>query len=205
MRRIALLGLALALSGCGYKTWWNPPFTAGHNPNQPAGDSENLLRVQGYSPEVTPLTTEPGDIWPGPLAPSPTMKDLVTQEGESTHPELPVPGSPLQRGTVPPYPSPNPSSGSSTPPGPVGPGLSAPQSAPPLSSYAAPPAAPPGRNPSGQVIQTPGGPAVTTGGGPGYQTTTTPGGGQAIVVPNGNGTSTVIHSDGRIETIPTPK
>ena len=55
------------------------------------------------------------------------------------------------------------------------------------------------------MIQTPGGPAVTTGGGPGYQTTTTPGGGQAIVVPNGNGTSTVIHSDGRIETIPTPK
>jgi hypothetical protein len=205
MRRIALLGLALALSGCGYKTWWNPPFTAGYNPNQPVGDSENLLRVQGQNPEVEPLTTEPGDIWPGPLAPSPTMKDLVTQEGESTHPELPVPGSPLQRGTVPPYPSPNPSSGSSTPPGPVGPGLSTPQSAPPLSSYAAPPAAPPGRSPGGQVIQTPGGPAVTTGGGPGYQTTTTPGGGQAIVVPNGNGTSTVIHSDGRIETIPTPK
>ena len=82
MRRIALLGLALALSGCGYKTWWNPPFTAGNNPNQPVGDSENLLRAKGYSPEVEPLTTEPGDIWPGPLAPSPTMKDLVTQEGD---------------------------------------------------------------------------------------------------------------------------
>jgi hypothetical protein len=26
-----------------------------------------------------------------------------------------------------------------------------------------------------------------------------------IVVPNGNGTSTVIYPDGRIETIPTPK
>jgi hypothetical protein len=44
-----------------------------------------------------------------------------------------------------------------------------------------------------------------TGSGPGYQTTINPGGGQSIVVPNGNGTSTVIHSDGRIETIPTPK
>ena len=204
MRRIALLGLALALSGCGYKTWWNQPFSAGDNPNQPVGDSENLLRVQGHEPVVAPLTTQPGDIWPGPLPPAPTMKDLVNAEGGAAQPEQPVPGSPLQRGVVP-YPSPNPSPGSSTPPGPVGPGLTAPQPAPPLSSYATPPAAPPGRSPSGQVIQTPGGPAVTTGGGPGYQTTTTPGGGQAIVVPNGNGTSTVIHSDGRIETIPTPK
>jgi len=46
---------------------------------------------------------------------------------------------------------------------------------------------------------------VTTGGTQGYQTMTTPGGGSAIVVPNGNGTSTVIKSDGSIETIPTPK
>jgi hypothetical protein len=205
MRRIALLGLALALSGCGYKTWWNSPFTGGFSPNQPVGDSENLLRVRGQEPTVDMLTTEPGDIWPGPLPPAPTMKDLVNAEGQATHPESPAPGSPLQRGSRAPYPSPNPSSGSSTPPGSTGPGLMTPQPAPPLSSYAAPPAAPPGRSPSGQVIQTPGGPAVTTGGGPGYQTTTTPGGGQAIVVPNGNGTSTVIHSDGRIETVPTPK
>ena len=42
-------------------------------------------------------------------------------------------------------------------------------------------------------------PAVTA------QTTTTPGGGSAIIVPNGNGTSTIIHSDGRIETVPTPR
>ena len=205
MRRIALLGLALTLSGCGYKTWWNPSFTGGNSPNSPVGDSENLLRARGQEPVVEPLTTEPGDIWPGPLPPAPTMKDLVNAEGQSTHTEQPVPGSPLQRGSGAPYPSPNPSSGSSTPPGPTGPGLVTPQPAPPLSSYAAPPAAPPDRNPSGQVIQTPSGPVVTTGGGPGYQTTTTPGGGQAIVVPNGNGTSTVIHSDGRIETIPTPK
>jgi hypothetical protein len=71
--------------------------------------------------------------------------------------------------------------------------------------YAAPAAAGPAREPGGQVIQTPGGPAVTTGGGPGYQTTTSPNGGSAIVVPNGNGTSTIIHSDGHIETVPTSK
>jgi hypothetical protein len=205
MRRIALLGLALILSGCGYKTWWNPPLTGGTNPNQPVGDSENMLRVRGAEPAVARLTTEPGDIWPGPLPPPPTLQDLVGNGSVTPQPELPVPGSPLQRGTIAPSPSPNPSTGSSTPPGDVQPGLATPRPAPPLSSYAAPPAAPPGRAPAGQIIQTPHGPAVTTGGGTGYQTTTTPGGGQSIIVPNGNGTSTVIRSDGRIETIPTPK
>ena len=33
----------------------------------------------------------------------------------------------------------------------------------------------------------------------------TPGGGQSIVVPNGNGTSTIIHPNGTVETMPTPK
>jgi hypothetical protein len=205
MQRFASLALALILSGCGYKTWWNPPFTGGYNPNLPVSDSENMHRVQGQEPPVPTLTTEPGDIWPGPLKPPPTLQDLEATGGLTPQPEAPVPGSPLSRSIGEPYPSPNPSAGSSTPPGNAQPGLSTPQPAPPLSSYASPPAAPPGRNPSGQVLQTPRGPAVTTGGGPGYQTTISPGGGQSIVVPNGNGTSTVIHSDGRIETIPTAK
>jgi hypothetical protein len=205
MRRIALLSLALTLSSCGYKTWWNPPLTGGYNPNQPIGDSENMQRVRGEEPAVARLTTEPGDIWPGPLPPAPTLKDLVGTGGLTSQPEMPVPGSPLQRGSASPSLSPNPSVGSSTPPGNVQPDLAVPRSAPPLSSYAAPPVAPPTRGPGGQIIQTPRGPAVTTGGTPGYQTSTTPGGGQSIIVPNGNGTSTVIHSDGRIETIPTAK
>jgi hypothetical protein len=205
MRRIALLSFALTLSGCGYNTWWNSPFTGGTNPNQPVSDSENMQRVLGGIPSVEPMTTEPGDIWPGPVPPAPTLKDLRESGGLASQPEAPVPGSPISRGVVPPSPSPNPSYGSSTPPGKNQPGLATPQPAPPLSSYASPPAAPPGRVPGGQIIQTPTGPAVTTGGGPGYQTTTNPGGGQSIVVPNGNGTSTVIHADGRIETIPTPK
>jgi hypothetical protein len=204
MRGTAFLCLALAVSGCGYKTWSNPPFSTGSNPNAPGGDAENLQRVRGDQPEVTRLTTEPGDIWPGPLPPAPTMKDLVSG-GLTPQPEQPVPGSPLNRGTGAAVPSPNPATGSSSPPPASQSGMATPQPAPPVSSYAAPPAAPPARNPSGQVIQTPNGPLVTNGGGPGYQTTTSPGGGQSIVVPNGNGTSTVIHADGRIETIPTAK
>ena len=27
MRRIALVSLTMMLGGCGYHTWWNPPFT----------------------------------------------------------------------------------------------------------------------------------------------------------------------------------
>ena len=205
MRPIPLLLLALTLSGCGYQTWWNPPMTGGFSPNQPAGDSENLSRARGQDTAVARLTTEPGDIWPGHLPPPPTLKDLELNGGVNSGNQGATPGSPLQRSGSAPYPSPSPYTGSSSPPDSNAPGLATPRPAPPLSSYAAPHAAPPAREPGGRVIQTPSGPAVTTGGGPGYQTTISPGGGQSIIVPNGNGTSTVIHADGRIETIPTAK
>ncbi len=204
MRRFAFC-LLLTLGGCGYKTWWNASFTGGNNPNRPNTDSENMQRVLGEDVTVEPLRTEPGNIWPGPLPPAPTLKDLEANGGVSP-PQAPTPGSPRGRGAADaPFPAPNPSAGSSTPPdqgqpAPVPPGV-----APPLSSYRSPVAPPGGQVPSGRVLTTPSGPAVTTGGGPGYQTTINPGGGQSIVVPNGNGTSTVIRSDGRIETIPTPK
>ncbi len=55
MRRIALLSLSLTLSGCGYQTWWNLPFTAGSNPNMPVSDSENMRRVQGQESAVEPM------------------------------------------------------------------------------------------------------------------------------------------------------
>ena len=100
MRRIALLVLPLALASCGYKTWWNPPFTTGSNPHAPVGDSENMLRARGVDTAATPLLPQPGDIWPGPLPPAPTLQDLE-QQGQVTQPEQPVPGSPLNRGTVP--------------------------------------------------------------------------------------------------------
>ena len=55
MQRIALLILTLMLSGCGYKTWWDSPFTGGNNPNMPVSDSENVRRVQGQEPSIPPL------------------------------------------------------------------------------------------------------------------------------------------------------
>ena len=42
-------------------------------------------------------------------------------------------------------------------------------------------------------------------GGNGVQTYTDPKGGTGIVVPNGNGTSTLIGADGSVTTVPTPR
>jgi hypothetical protein len=206
MRRVALTCLCLALSGCEYQTWWNPPFTTGTNPHFPASSSENIRRVMGEQVEAPALTTEPGDIWPGPLPKEPTLQELEQQGGEVPRPEQPTPGSPEFQASPPAMPPnlpPLPSTrGSSTPPGSNQPSLSrlpAPTAPPPVNTT------PPAPNAPGQVVPTQQGPGVTTGGTSGYQTLTTPGGGSAIVVPNGNGTSTIIHSDGRIETIPSPR
>jgi hypothetical protein len=79
-----------------------------------------------------------------------------------------------------------------------------PTSATPTPSSLTPNMAPPARDPAGRIVNAPSGPGVTSGGTSGYQTTTTPRG-SAIIVPNGNGTSTIIHPDGRIETVPTPR
>jgi hypothetical protein len=205
MRPIVSLGLALVLSGCGFKTWSNLPFTTGTNPNMPVSEGPNMQRVLGERSPVDPITSEPGDIWPGQVATAPTLQDLEQNGGNGSRPEAPVPGSPLSRGIQPTLPSPSPARGSSSPAPNISPGLATPTTPPPLSSYAAPAAGATSPGPGGQVLQTPSGPSVVTGGTSGYQTTTGPGGTQSIVVPNGNGTSTVIHPDGRIETIPSPK
>jgi hypothetical protein len=186
MRRIALLCLTAALGGCGYNTWWNAPFTTGNSPNTPLTDSTNVSRVMGHGAAATPLLPEAGDIWPGPLPPTPTLQDIERQSGLD---RFGAPG--VQRGSSVQPAAPLPQPGQPT------------QQAP--GTYARPPAAPPPREPGGRTLQTPSGPGVTSGGSQRYQTLTTPGGGSAIVVPNGDGTSTVIHSDGRIETVPAPR
>src|ERR1700722_499096 len=88
MRRFATLGLVLMLAGCGYNTWWNPPFTPGYQPYAPSGDAENLLRVKGEPVELPALNPQPGDVWPGPVPPEPTMQELE-QRGMEPQPQLP--------------------------------------------------------------------------------------------------------------------
>jgi hypothetical protein len=210
MPRFALLGLALLLAGCGYNTWWKPPYTGANQPYAPSGDAENLQRAKGLPVTAQPLTPQAGDVWPGPVPPTPTLQELEQQGNLEPGTEQAVPGSPLNRGsaaaqdgTAAPALPPMPSRGSSTPPGSNQPGL-----VPLPPQHAVRPGAVPRIPPApaaGQVVPTPSGPGVTTGGTQGYRTMTMPGGGSAIVVPNGNGTSTIIKSDGSIETIPTPK
>src|ERR1700753_3421127 len=101
MPRIAILGVTLLLAGCGYNTWWNPPFFTGPNPTLPVNSSENMNRVMGMGASVQPLTPEPGDVWPGPMPVAPTLQDIETSSGATPQPEQPVPGSPQQLGTQP--------------------------------------------------------------------------------------------------------
>jgi hypothetical protein len=196
MRRIALLGLTLLLPACNYV---GNPLAGGAgfiadthtyhlNPNRPVGDAPNMARVEGRQVEQPPLLTEPGDVWPGPIAPEPTLQDIERQQnlsGINGQLEIPQPGR----------------HGSSVPPGepPALPAGPAPQSA------ASPPPPPPPPPPTTQIYQTPQGPAVGTQNGNGVQTYTDPSGGMGIVVPNGNGTSTLIGPNGAMTSAPNPR
>jgi hypothetical protein len=203
MRRTAPLVLLLGLSGCaGFGEFLNHGFSLpGTNPNIPMADSENVRRVLGQELEVRPLETEPGNVWPGPPPPEPTLEDIQQRpalEDRRGFPPTEVPGA---TPGLPAHRQPRPR-GSSTPPGSVQPGL--PELPPPTSPPRAPRPVPPPPRPGG-VIQTPEGPGVDTGGTNSYRQLNTPRGPGAIVVPNGNGTSTVINPDGTVQTIPTPR
>ncbi len=185
MRRPALLGLlCLVLSGCGLQN--HLPFVAGPDPYRPPGNSETMQRVEGQAPMVPELHQAPGDVWPGPVPAEPTLESLEQQQlqlpNQATPPTLPA------------------ETGSSTPPGAVLPPLPVVPEVPPVAGV---PAAPP--SPPNAAFPVQGGMAVPSGGTSAYGTVTLPGGGTGIVVPNGNGTSTVIRSDGSVETVPTPK
>lgn len=187
MWRLALLGLCLGLSGCGFSSWRELPFVAGQDPYMPAGASENLQRAQGIPVNVQPLSPEPGNVWPGQIQAEPTLESLekggTEVPGQATPPALPpVPGS-----------STPPSNYQAPPPVTPIPAI------PPAPAPVAPPVA--GNAP----FQTPQGTAVPSGGTSAYQTVTMPNGTTAIVVPNGNGTSTIINSNGTVETVPTPQ
>lgn len=200
MRRLALLGFVLLLPGCtGFLDFVGNTMTYGTNPNAPVGDSENMRRARGLDASIEPIVPEPGNIWPTTAAPMPTLQDY--EKGGFQPPPSGVPFAPDHREPtpegLPPGPPPR---GSSTPPPNVQPGPAQPEEVKPPSISTAPP--PPSQ--SGQSVQLRRGTGTISGGTSGYQTLSTPQG-PAVIVPNGNGTSTVIHSDGSIETIPTPR
>lgn len=155
----------------------HPPFYAGSDPYRPSGDGETLRRVRGRPPNVAPLHQAEGDVWPAPVQAEPTLETLEQEQ-------LSLPNQPT--------PPPLPGGGAPMPRG--GPGIA------PL------PVVPPVPKPAGTPpFTTQEGAAVPSTGTPGYQTIRMPDGTTGIVVPNGNGTSTIIRSDGSVETVPTPK
>lgn len=191
MWRSALLGFCLlTLSGCAFQEWDRLPYFAGSDPYAPRGDTENMRRALGQPVAVNPLRPDTGNVWPGPLPPTPSLADLQKQESQGQLTPLQnLPGQP-----VPPPPPPPRGSGTPGPLRPVVPNV------PALPGAGVSPGAPP----TGGVVQTPQGPGVTSGGTGAFSTLTLPNGMTGIVVPNGNGTSTVILGNGQVQTIPAP-
>jgi hypothetical protein len=191
MRRSALLCCVIAtaglLAGCtGTGVFLDHTFTGfGNNPNTPAGNSEMFQRLRGESVTVTPLVPESGNVWPGPQKPDPTLQELEAQQqqGGGVAPNVVGGGTDHQQ----PHPAGT---------GPTG------GPAPAIVQPNGPPGGlvrPPQRTPNGSAVDTTGGRAV-----PSYrQLQPTPPAGKGILVPNGNGTSTLIGPDGSVSTVPT--
>lgn len=180
MRRPLLLCLTITLptvlSGCtGMGVFFDHTFTTfDENPNTPAGNSEMLQRVRGENVEVAPLQPEQGNVWPGPTPPDPTLQDIEQQQNNGTPPPAVTGGGTDHQQPRPILPQNGPSS-STAPTGPVG-----------------------------STVLTPRGSSQDVGGGTGYRQLQSPTPGtNGILVPNGNGTSTLIGPDGSVQTVPT--
>lgn len=198
---LAVIGLTVLLPGCAsFGDFLGDTFTYDTNPNLPVGESENLRRVRGVDTEIEPLSPEAGNVWPSGVQSMPTLQDLERESNQAGSTAAPPPDlTPYLPGQRQPRPVP----GSSSPDVLNQPGLTP---APSARVQPLPPSIPRGAPPApNTTVQTPSGPATSSdaGGAGGYQTLTSPQG-NSIVVPNGNGTSTVIKPDGSVQTIQTP-
>ena len=83
MRRVLWLATALLLTGCsgsGFYTFLGDAHEVpGSNPNLPPGAAENTRKVEGDMSTPPPLLTQPGNIWPGPPPPQPSLADIERQ------------------------------------------------------------------------------------------------------------------------------
>jgi hypothetical protein len=214
MRRIALSGLLL-LSGCtGFGHFIGDTHTFSTNPNPPAGDSANMQRAYGGAGAQEALIPETGQVWPTAIPAMPTLADIQKEMNLNGNaaPQLgPVPAGPGQipnlntlpgmQGTTPGLPQ---VPGAGTAPG-------ASLTAPPLAGMSPPVKAPYTEPPDltmpkvGTTVATPQGPVTITGGTANYQTLAPINGqGGGILIPNGNGTSTLVMPNGAISTVNSP-
>ncbi len=198
MRRIALLLIPALLAGCathvgspadGVGGFLGRTLSFNANGNRPVADSPNARRAMGVAETAEALEAEPGNVWPGPLPPARTMSDMQRDIGSLPPIDAAPPrasSAPVPTVTLPP---------ASVPPASV----AAPRPISPPASATTPAAS------TGRVLQTPSGPAVTNIGGNGVETYTLPTGRTGIVMPNANGTLTLIGPDGTTQTIAPPR
>ena len=178
--RLAALASVLLLTGCSGSGFWtyerNTLTLPGANPNMPVSGAENYQLSRGAKvPNPTPQLTEAGDIWPGPPPPVPTLKDLQKQQMAEIN------NSNTEGGLTP------------LPPLPSLPGYQISEQEP----GHAPPAS--------ALLNVPGRRGITVPPSSSLQLGNTSAISGPIIVPNGNGTSTVISPNGTVTTIPTPK
>jgi hypothetical protein len=213
MRRIALSGLLL-LSGCtGFGHFIGNTHRFSSNPHPPAGDSANMQRATGGAGMEQTLIPETGQVWPTAIPAMPTLADIQKQMNlnGNAEPQLgPVPGGSSQipgLGTLPGLqntPGLEQVPGRGTAPG-------AALTLPPLTGMTPPIKSPYTEPPDlvmpkvGTSVPTSQGPVTITGGTANYQTLAPINGqGGAILIPNGNGTSTLVMPNGTISTVNSP-
>jgi hypothetical protein len=208
MLRAPLVGLALLATGCSTAT--DPlgnavqRFADAIGPTQAsvASDSLTVQRVRGANPEVPPVLSEPGDVWPQPEAPRPTLLGSP-EEAMRNIPEyrptfiegappaaspVPVPGEsgpPARRGSTSPPPPPLALQGAPPPP--------------PMSPQGQLPGSPPPPRPGSVMMDPSGRPAINTGNAGNVSGYTQPGRGGGAVIRDGN-VETWIGPDGQART-----
>ena len=190
MRLTALLGttmfpMVLFLGGCsGLGKFLGDTITLpGMNPTMPFGVSENSDRARGQRPAESPILPEPGNVWPGPPQPLPTLNEASHEQGNALSGGIGQGGG-GQNGGASMHDGGSMSLGES-------------QSV----SHGADPGADsfsggaPGASALGDHV-----PDASSR----YRVKPTAGKGGAIVIPNGDGTSTVIDPDGTVKTVKDP-
>jgi hypothetical protein len=85
MRRSALLGTLLLLGGCSGLGHFlgDTARIPGQNPNGSTGVSENVQRARGSDPAADAIVPQDGNVWPGPPQPLPTLSDVSRNGGQT--------------------------------------------------------------------------------------------------------------------------
>jgi hypothetical protein len=175
MRRTALLGLPLLLAGCSFVG--NPLDGFGGFMSNTHTFQSNPNAPPGADETIQRVTGSP-----------PAMPALRPEDGDVwPGPIKPIPSTQdlLRQGEMEQLPPPD---VPRQPPPPL-------FNESPSTSTPPPPASVSTKQGAMPVYQNPNG----------VQTYTAPGGGTGIIVPNGNGTSTLIGPNGQVQTVPTPK